>query len=298
MRVLRLSYGMPLAVSLSLASDLHMEREAKLGVAAPTYSDTLAAGNREEVERERRDIEQTAEKLLDHDAMASLDDTWNAVRAIEQNRISDARRLLQQALEKIRYELARDPARVSVPVGLEVSVVDVAPADRERVLDLADQAALAMAKRMYSEAREVLQQLASEIRVQTPNLQLRTFADSLNKAVQLMNKGQNSESTALLRSALASVVPSNRVVPIPLIMAREAIREAEVAQQHNKQEALNLLEKAEQQIQRAKDLGYLERAHAFDDLGDQITQLKKQLKSGSLSVFAHLKAMIAGRLKE
>ena len=86
------------------------------------------------------------------------------------------------------------PRELSVPVGLEVKVVDTAPADRELVLDIVDQAALAMAKRIYSEAREVLQQLASEIRVHTLNLQLQALADSLSKSAHLFDNGQNSEA--------------------------------------------------------------------------------------------------------
>ena len=49
----------------------------------------LTPGNSqcEEIEkmlnRRRREIEQEAEKLLDRDAIASVDDTWKAVQAIE-----------------------------------------------------------------------------------------------------------------------------------------------------------------------------------------------------------------------
>jgi hypothetical protein len=289
--------------SMCLASDLDMNPYTKQGAAALPYSDTLDVNHREEVEQERREIEQAAEKLLDHDAIASVDDAWKAVRAIEENHLPEGRRLLQQALskmrDKIRDDLARDPARVSVPVGLEVKVLDNAPADRELILDLADQAALAMAKRIYSEAREVLQRLASEIRVHTLNVQLQAFANSLYDAARLMDNGQSSKAVTLLRHSLASIVQSIRVIPIPLVLAREAIREAEIAQQQrNKTEALNLLAKAEGLLQRAKDLGYMDQAERLEEVREQIKQMKKLLKSGTNSGFSHLKATLAGILKD
>lgn len=275
-----------------------MDRNEKLGAAALSTPRSRNGKDREDVEHERREIEQQAEKLLDRDAIAVVDATWKAVQAIEDNRAEEARRLLQQALQKITDHMARDAPGLSVPIGLEVRVVDTAPADRELVLDMVDQAALAMAKRIYSEAREVLQQLASEIRVHTLNLQLQAFADSLSDSAHLLDNGQNSEASSLLSHSLGTIEPADRVIPIPFVLAREAIREAELAQERNKEEALDLLEKAEQQVQRARDLGYLDQADKLEDLHSQIKQMKKQLKSGTPSTFSRLRATLAGILKD
>ena len=289
--------AMSASSSLCLASDHDMNRDGEQGAAALPYSDTLDVNRREEVEQEKREIEQAAEKLLDRDATASVDDAWKAVQGIEENHVAEARDSVRRALKKITDVIAaRDPARVSVPVGLEVKVVDTAPADRELVLDLADQAALAMAKRIYSEAREVLQQLASEIRVTMLNLQLQAFSDSLSNSARLIDNGQSSEAGELLHHALSHIVQSHRVIPIPLVIARETIREAEVAQQRNKTEALNLLEKAEGLLQRAKDLGYMDQAEKLEGVREQIKQMKKQLRAGRISVFSHLKETIAAVL--
>jgi YfdX protein len=275
-----------------------MDRNEKVGAAALPTPGSRNGKDREDVEHERREIEQEAEKLLDRDAIAAVDATWKAVQAIEDNRAEEARRLLQQALEKIIDHMDRDAPKLSVPVALEVRVVNTAPADRELVLDMVDQAALAMAKRIYSEAREVLQQLASEIRVHTLNLQLQAFANSLSESAHLLDNGQNSEASTLLRHSLATIVPADRVIPIPFVLAREAIHEAELAQEHNKEEALDFLEKAEQQVQRARDLGYLDQPDKLEDLRNQIKQMKKQLKSGTASTFSHLKATLAGILRD
>jgi len=275
-----------------------MGRNYNMGAAALPTPGSRNGKDREDVEHERREIEQEAEKLLDRDAIAAVDATWKAVQAIEDNRAEQARHLLQQALEKITDHLARDPTRLSVPVGLEVRVVDTAPADRELVLDIVDQAALAMSKRIYSEAREALQQLASEIRVHTLNLQLQTFADSLSESAHLLDNGQNSEASILLRHSLAAIVPADRVIPIPFVLAREAIREAEIAQERNKEEALDLLGKAEGLLQRAKDLGYLDQADKLEDLRNQIKTTRKQLKSGTASTLSQLKANLARILKD
>jgi YfdX protein len=163
-----------------------MDRNEKPRTVALPTPGTLDVKDREDVEQERREIEEQAEKLLDRDAIAAVDGTWKAVQAIEENHAEDARPMREEALEKIRDVLARGPARDSVPIGLNVRVVDTAQADRELVLDMMDQAALAMAKKIYSEAREVLQQLVSEIRAAMLNLQLRPFAESLSEAARLV----------------------------------------------------------------------------------------------------------------
>jgi len=241
-------------------------------------TDGAEVSAREEVEREKNALQEQARKLLDENAIASLEQTWRAIQALTNNRFAEARGALAEALAKLGAARNDHPEVASVPVTLKVEVVDTAPRGREQVLDLADEAAIALAKKIYPEAREALEQLRSEIRVRTVNLPLQTFQDYLNNAARSLDNSMHTQAKEALERAPASLIAAERIVPIPLILAREAMRQIQERQCSEKTQGLAFLRRAEQELQRAKDLGYATNSERFTELSNQLKQLRKQLR--------------------
>jgi len=206
---------------------------------------------------------------------------------------------IEQATGKINVLLARDPATGLIPVSVRVEVIDTAPNDTTTIKDLARQVSTAIAAKDYPAARVVLDALTSEIRVRTYNLPLGTYPDALKEAARLLDQKKNQDASNVLLTALNTLLAVDRVTPLPLVFAREALDAAKGQSQSDKAAAQTLVQTAKNEIERAKDLGYAAQAPEYVDLSADVSTLERQLKGSSDagSVFAKLEDKLSAFLK-
>jgi hypothetical protein len=143
--------------------------------------------------------------------------------------------------------------------------------------------------RDYPTGRVLLAALTSEIRVRTYNLPLATYPEALKTAAHLLDQKKNQDASDVLLTALKTLLVVERVTPLPLVVAREAINTAK-AQQNDKPLAQTLVQTAKSEVERAKELGYASQAPEYEELRADISNLEKQLKGNSDagSMFAKL----------
>jgi hypothetical protein len=210
-----------------------------------------------------------------------------------------AMQAIEQATGKINVLLARDPATGLIPVSVRVEVIDTAPNDTKTIKDLARQVSAAIAAKDYPAARVVLYALASEIRVRTYNLPLGTYPDALKEAARLLDQKKNDDASNVLLTALNTLLAVDRVTPLPLVFAREALDAAKGQSQSDKAAAQTLVQAAKNEIERAKELGYAAQAPEYVDLDADVSTLERQLKGSSDagSVFAKLEDKLSAFLK-
>jgi hypothetical protein len=89
---------------------------------------------RPEIEKQRQQQEQQGQQSVNKDAVAALEETQKAIKAIAANKTSEALAAIEQATGKINILLARNPATGLIPVSVEVDVIDNAPRDAKMVL--------------------------------------------------------------------------------------------------------------------------------------------------------------------
>jgi len=91
----------------------------------------------------------------------------------------------------------------------------------------------------------------------------------------------------------------DRVTPLPLLLAREAINEAEAQRNTEKDSARELLDTARYELDRAMALGYATQDPEYKALKDEISNLQKQLKTNkdTSSLFSRLKEKLSAFLK-
>jgi hypothetical protein len=252
-----------------------------------------------EVEKQRKEAEDEARKTLDEEAIAAIEQTQKAVDAIGAGKSDEALASIEQATGKINILLARNPATALIPVDLNVMVFDTAPRKSEDVLGIAIDASRAVDDRDYPTARALLFSLMSEIRVRIYNLPLATYPDALKQAARLLDKKADKNASSALSTALNTLVVVDRVVPIPLLLAREAINQAEAESQHDNHGAQDLLETAKREVARAKDLGYTGKDQEYEALKHHISSLEKQLEGSedATAAFSKLKDKLSAFLK-
>lgn len=254
---------------------------------------------RPEVEEQRRRTQQEAEKTLDSEAITAVQQTERAAAAIAGDKINEALAAIEQATGKIDILLSRNPATALIPVDRQVSVVDMAPQNVEDIRILKDAADLQFEVNNLPATRTLLDALRSEIRLRIYHLPLATYPAALQQAARLLDEKKNREASTVLSIALNMLVAIDQVTSIPLLLAREAVNDAQAQAQKAKETAQQRLGTAEDQLERAMELGYTANDPDYKGLRDEIKNLRKQLKANedSTSLFSRIKEKFASLVR-
>jgi hypothetical protein len=234
---------------------------------------------RPDLDKWRNEAEQQALKTLDKDAIAAIEQTV-------------------QAIDSINIVLARNPELALIPVSVEALIIDTAPRDIHDIEKLADAADKAILVDDFPTTRALIGALRSEVRVRTYNLPLGIYPTALQEAARLLDKDSQAASIALL-AALNSLVTVDQITPLPLLVAQEAISQAQASAQKDKNAAQKIVETAEFELNRAMALGYAGQDPEYPALKDDISNLKKQLKGSddTTPAFSRLEARVGVFLK-
>ena len=251
------------------------------------------------IEAERQKDQKEAEQALDQDAIAAIEQTDSAIKAIAANNKNDAMAAIEAATGKINILLARNPASALIPVHVEVAVIDVAPEDIKTIDVIVQGAADATKQRHLPGARILLASLVSELRIHTTFLPLATYPAALQQAARLLDQGKNQDAGNVLLTAVNTLVIDDRVIPLPLILAQAAIDAANAQRQNNKDAALTLLQTAKNEANRSLHLGYMSDDPEYKALDNEISALESAVKgtNDTSSMFAHLRDRISAFFK-
>src|ERR1700735_3405814 len=182
---------------------------------------------RPEVEQERNNAQNEASKSLDQDAIAAITDTTKALQDIAANKTKDALADIELATGKINILLARNPATALIPVASEVAIIDTAPRDETQLKHLVEAAILAVDSKNLPVGRLILQGLMSEIRVSTTNLPLASYPEALRDAAKALDQNNTTGASDTLLTALNTLVVVEQAIPLPIIIARTAVADAQ-----------------------------------------------------------------------
>lgn len=245
---------------------------------APVTARTLSVQAQAGIEKQRAEARQEADKILDREAIAVIEETQRAIDAIAANTTSEALAALERASGKIDILLARNPSTALIPVSHEVVVFDTAPRDIQAIDKIGEAVDAVIASEDYPAARELLYGLMSELRVRTYNLPLATYPAALAEAARLLDQKKSDEARIVLMMALGALLAIDQVTPLPLLVAREAINQAEAERDKDKEIAPALLDTARYELDRAMALGYWAHEPEYKTMKDEISNIQKQLK--------------------
>ncbi len=236
-----------------------------------------------------------AEKIKS--AMKIIEETAGTVDLIDKGKIDEAEKEMATIIGQLEVLMAKDPSLSIIPVDVNMETRDLV-ADMETVKVMTEQAQSAMDDGYYQAARQILNNLASEIVVRTSYLPLATYPDAMKLAVSLLNQGRKDEAKVILVRALNTLVMTEQHIPIPVLRAEEYIKAAasimEDKEKADTQEVKLLLDNAGYQLKLAQALGYGKRDKEYKELADAIAVLKKAVenKQETKGLFDSLKQKI------
>jgi hypothetical protein len=229
------------------------------------------------VERERR------EALL-QDAQSALDETRNALAALDKGDSSAALAALARATGKLDLVVARDPKLAFAPVSVTTTINDLY-ATPETVKAVVSQAKDDLSSERVQHARYLVQDLASEADFHVAGLPLASYPAAIKAVVPLIDGGKTKDAQAALRAALNTIVVETYVVPLPKLRAEAMLAAADkLASKSDRKDdenrALNsLIESTRTQIQLAEALGYGTK-DSYKPLYAQLDEVQKKTEGG------------------
>ena len=237
-----------------------------------------------QVEQDTQD--QTAEKRKEiiAEAVSALSETRSALKALDEEKTKDALSALEKATGKLEIILARDPSLALAPTGVRTETYDIIGSLND-INKIKKDAKSLLGDDKVQAARHLLSGLASEAVIKTTNIPLATYPDAIKKAVKLIDEDKINEAKAVLQTALNTLVVTQKIIPLPVVVAEsllddaEKLAENEERTEEESERLSDLLGAAETEIQLAQALGYGEKKD-FEDFYKEIKTIRSKSFDG------------------
>jgi hypothetical protein len=226
------------------------------------------------------------ERLLnvEHEALEAVTGTQNALMALQKKDSKKALALLQDVSGKLDILLAKYPGLSLLPANVEADVYDF-DGDSKQVKKLIDAADDLLEAHKVQDARHILDELISELRISTTSIPLGTFPVAIKEAVNLIDKGKTDAAEDALYDVLNMLVKTTEIVPLPVLRAEalltaasELEHKSDLTQAASRTEILKLTDAAKDKLKLAEMLGYGSKDN-YKQLYDAIDDIKDVIHS-------------------
>lgn len=241
--------------SLSFPVDVLADPEKKQSLSTLPSVDKSASATKRKVlaEKEQQIVNEASEAMLG---------TQQALNALEKNDSKKALSILQTVSGKLDIILAKNPALALIIADIEADISDF-QGDTDTVKKAIAEADKLLDNGKLQEAREILAELASEIRITTINIPLDSFPTAIKDAVALIDAGQVNEAANVLNKVLNMLVETTEVIPLPILRAEVLLDEAselerkkDLSKEKSREEILKLTDAAKDKLKLGELLGY------------------------------------------
>jgi hypothetical protein len=216
-------------------------------------------------------------KHASNELTKSIQLTFQAVKLIETDKIDEAKKALKEADAGFSKILKAHPNMDLIP--LEEHMVVYTFNGSSTII----QEALDLSKKLIDEhktqvAIDTISVLKDELDVNIVSLPMQVYPASTKTALEALNKGDKKAALSALAVGFSTLVHTKIVIPTPLLIAQDMIKDAANLDKSKKQEAHKLLDAAKEQLKRAYLLGYTSKhTKAYKELNDQIDAISKEL---------------------
>ncbi len=287
------------------AQDTAIAADAGNSSASASVTPYNTASSKADAKVEQQKQEQTAEKrkAITAEAMAAVNETRNALKALDEGKNDDALAALERATGKLELILARDPKLALAPTNVGAVTINVV-GDIDKVKELRKEAQRLMDEGEVQAARHLLEGLASETVISVTNIPLATYPAAIKQAAKLVDDGKQDEAKKVLQTALNTMLVTETIIPLPIAVAQQQLKEAEkltekVSRSQDENKRLDkLLTDARAKLEFAQALGYGTKQD-FRDLYAQLDEVKDKISNGKSGTgfFAKIKSSLASLVK-
>ncbi len=270
------------AIALAASMGSALSVSAATATATPAVSASMAETN-ESLATKRKLLEERQQKV-EREAFEAITGTQNALMALQAKDTKKAVALLQDVSGKLDILLAKHPGLALIPANIEAEIFDF-DSNSKHINKMVYKAVYLLKHHKVQEARYILSDLVSEVRITTTNIPLGTFPVAIKDAISLIEKGKTDEAEIALFNVHNLLVKTVEIIPLPVLQAENLLTEAselehksDLTQKASRTKILKLTDAAKDKLKRAEILGY----GAKDDykrLYDVIDDIKQVIHS-------------------
>ena len=221
-------------------------------------------------------------KVASKEIQKGLNDTLNAIAALEKHKVEVAKKNLNDATKNFDKALKTDPKLGLVPIDESVAVYryDGGPKNIKEAISVAQKT---LAQHNLQFTRDVLAPLKDEIDITTHYIPMDLYPNTTKVAAKLLAKGKVKKAAQELSLGLSTIVGDQAVMPIPLLVSQNLVTLASKIDKTKKSVVSKLLKEAKVELQKAVLLGYASK-HSSDykSLENKIDALQKEIKGKNI----------------
>lgn len=210
----------------------------------------------------KRKVLNEKNQKIDSEAKDSVSGTQQALMDLEKNDPKAALAILQDVSKKLAVVLAKNPDLALVSSDIEAEIFDY-EGDANAIKKELKQADDLLDSGKLQSARQILAELASEMRITTISIPLNTFPLAIKNAVALIDAGKTNEAALVLDEVLNTLVERTEIIPLPILSAEELLTEAselehkeDMSKEKSRAEVLKFTDAAKEKLKIAELLGY------------------------------------------
>ena len=219
-----------------------------------------------------------------NEARESISGTQQALIALEKNNTKAALAILQEISKKLAIILAKNPDLNLVAADVEADIFDF-EGDANTVKNELKQADDLLSHGKLQSARQILDKLASEMRITTVSIPLGTYPLAIRNVVALIDAEKTNQAALVLDDVLNTLVEHTEIIPLPLLRAETLLTEASalehkenLSKEKSSAEVLKFSDAAKEKLKLAELLGYGDKDD-YQLLYTAIDEIKETLHS-------------------
>jgi hypothetical protein len=278
----RLHIGTLVSLQLIVSAPAFAEHSAPS--AEPQKQSEAAESVKPRVDKESTDKAVEKRKEILEEAAVALDETENALKALDDEKPDEALSALEKATGKLELILVRDPNLALAPVAVDVVTFDLL-SSVETVETAIEEAEDLLEDGEVQKARPLVRNLASEIQFQTTSIPLATYPGAIKGVTPLIDEGKLDEARDALQAALNTLVVTTEVIPLPGLRAEVLLENAETLvvtegrTDEQNETLVNLLAEARNQLKMAELLGYGTK-ESYKPLYEELDEIETKIAGG------------------
>ncbi len=248
-----------------------------------TPPDNLAMPKDTLYDRILRKANVTAEKLKSEmldEALTAVLETQSILQSIKEGDQEAAETKTNELIGKLHVIVEANPDMALLPVDARVDVEETVT-DLATIRKLTKEVEKAVDQAYYQLARELLENLSSEVHVNTVYIPLATYPEGLKEVAILLKEEKLTDAALLLESLLNTLVIEENILPLPVLKAQELVDATlllDMDKEADRALAINYLSNAKYQLKMAEALGYGKQTKDYRALYETIKTLEKSIK--------------------
>lgn len=212
--------------------------------------------------QQARRISLEKQQKLVKEGVEAVMGTENALKSLNGNNTKESLHDLAEVSAKLQLISSRGNKLKLLPVSFQEETF-IFPGTLNDVKVTANKAMQLIGEERLQEARGLLNELRSEIRINTVSLPLDEYPAAIQKAKTLIDSGKIEDAKKTLAELLDTLVADIEIYPLPVLSAEADLMDAYelehktgTPKEESKKKVLQLTESAENQLKLAEALGY------------------------------------------